>query len=261
MLELRSAASGFKEAFIYRDRDKLLYKLHPASKIVLFIASLIVSTIIHTLYSLLFYTLFIIALGFTGVETRRFTRILFSITLFILLINLFSILFLTPRILNGEISIKEVAIGCLVSICRFYSIALSFSIFFSTTRIQSIIRILSRARIPYTILYPIVFSIRYLSILIDDFINVYDVQRIRGVKLDTRNLLEKAKVLVTLSIPLLILSINRLNNMVISLENRGFGYRRYRTYYFVERYGSRDALFLSFLALVVVFAIYIEYLL
>ncbi len=249
---IKGFISGIREAFICRFEERLLYRLNSLTKITIFLLTVIATILLSKTYTILVYTIALVTLGFTGMETSRFKRISLSILLFVVIIMSFSIIYLVPRLSTGELDYIDLLKQVFVNGCKFYCIALSFSIYFSTTKPQSISCLLEKIGLPYKFLYPLTLSIRYLGVVMNDFENIYDVQRIRGLRVDSGGFFNRIRSFLSLFIPLIVLSIDRLNDMVLALENRGLGLYKKRTYFYREGFGFKDIVVAAVFSILVV---------
>ncbi|ADM27334.1 cobalt transport protein [Ignisphaera aggregans DSM 17230] len=237
---MRLLVDSLQEYFISVEGRKLLYRLHPLTKIFLAIIS-IPMAIILDIYGLAIYSIYITILCIIGLEHRRFLRMLFSPAIFIGIISIFIFIYgLSSRgiSINSIIALlRSIAIGSL----RIYILVISFGILFSTTRLQSIARIFSYIGIPYIYIYMILLSLRFIPILLSDFIEIYYIQSLRGFD-SGRSFLDRIRSLLSLFIPLFIVTLSRLDEVSLSLYLRGFGYSHRRSYTYVERLGYIDIL-------------------
>ncbi len=248
---LKTLVRDLAEAVSYRCESSFLYTMHPIWKMMLIPAILIVTLLLSDPIRVLVISLMLLAVGFSGVGPHRFVRTVTSITVFTVLLLIFSLVYVVVQHKFGVDS-RSALLGVITGALKFYSIALSFSILFTTTRPISIARILEKVGVPYRLVYPLTLAVRYMSIVLLDFENIYDVQRSRGVELDKGGLLTRAKNLLSLFTPLVVLSVERLDDITFVLENRGFGFSKKRTYAFKEKLRIRDAVFTSLTVLLLI---------
>ncbi|MCX8198434.1 MAG: energy-coupling factor transporter transmembrane protein EcfT [Sulfolobales archaeon] len=229
-----------------------MYRLHPVTKVVIVIASIIVASICPLVCLIAFLT-FVASLSAVGMEFAKFLRIMRSALTIILVLALFTLLYgvlstHSPRIILEASFTQGVIIGSI----KLLKLMLSFAVLFSTTRPQSIVRMLSKLRVPYKYTYILVLAIRYMSILMSDFQEIYDVQAIRGLRIDSGSTLMRIRNTLSLFIPLIVASTDRLNDMSIVLEVKGFGLSKHRSYAFVEKVNLMDVAVIALIPLVVI---------
>lgn len=248
---LKTLVRDLAEAVSYRCESNFLYTMHPVWKIILVPAILTVTLLLSDPIRVLVIVVMLLVIGFSGVGAHRFIRTVTSITVFTVLLLVFSLVYVAVQCKLGGDS-RSALLGVATGALKFYSIALSFSILFTTTRLMSIARILEKVGVPYRLVYPLTLAVRYMSIVLLDFENIYDVQRLRGVELDKGGLLTRAKNLLSLFTPLIVLSVERLDDITFVLENRGFGVSKKRTYAFREKLRIQDALFTGLTVLLLI---------
>ncbi len=234
-----------------RDSGKLLYRLHPVTKAVIVLASIVVASICPPVCLIAFLT-FVTSLSAVGMEFTKFLRIARSALTLIAVLAVFSLVYGVLSARSLSIILDEGFIhGVIVGSMRLLLLMLSFAALFSTTKPQSIVRVLSRLGVPYKYTYVLVLAIRYMSVVMSDFQEIYDIQAIRGLRVDSGSTLMRIRSTLSLFIPLIVASIDRLNDMSIVLEVKGFGLSRYRSYAFTERVSLMDAVVMALIPLVV----------
>ncbi len=228
-----------------------MYRLHPVTKAIIALASIVVASICP-LACLTAFLAFVVSLSFVGMEFTKFLRIARSALALILVLALFSLIY-------GALSARSLSIileagftqGVIVGSMRLFQLMLSFAALFSTTRPQSIVRMLSKLGVPYKYAYILVLAIRYMSVMMSDFQEIYDIQAIRGLRVDSGGTLMRIRSTLSLFIPLIVASIDRLNDMSIALEVKGFGLSKHRSYAFTEKASLMDAVVIALTSLIV----------
>lgn len=229
-----------------------MYRLHPVTKVIVILTSIVVVSICP-LACLIAFLAFFVSLSIVGMELTKLLRIMRSALTFVLVLTLFSLIYsaLSARSLSIILEAGFTQ-GVIIGFIRLLQLILSFAVFFSTTRPQSIVRMLSKLRVPYKYAYILVLAIRYMSVLMSDFQEIYDIQAIRGLRIDSGGTLMRIKNTLSLFIPLIVASIDRLNDMSIVLEVKGFGLSKHRSYAFTEKASLIDAVIIALTPLVVI---------
>lgn len=131
----------------------------------------------------------------------------------------------------------------IVAIARVMVMALAFYILFTTTKPQSLVRILEKIGVPYKYSYGFILALRFISIIADDLIEILAIQRIRGLAYG-KNFVSRLKNYLAVFVPLTISTLTRVDEITISLEVKGFGYSSKRTYLQTESFTILDIIFI-----------------
>jgi len=99
---------------------------------------------------------------------------------------------------------------------------------------------------------------RYVPTLGQEAYAIMDTQKARGVELDKGNLLKRIRNIVPIIVPLIIVSIRRALSIAESMESRGFGANKNRTYLVKLSIRKRDWAMCLVSLLVLVVVIYIR---
>lgn len=99
-----------------------------------------------------------------------------------------------------------------------------------TTKQRDLIRGFTKMGLPYEIGLTILIALRYIPTLYYLAQNIMDAQKSRGLELEKGNFLERARKMIAIIIPLLVLTIKTAEELAIAMESRGFGASRKRTY-------------------------------
>ncbi|MEM1642888.1 MAG: energy-coupling factor transporter transmembrane component T [Desulfurococcaceae archaeon] len=235
-----------------RSSSKLMYRLHPVTKVTIILTSIVVASICP-LACLTAFLAFIVSLSVLGMEFTKFLKIMRSSLTLVLVLAVFSLIY-------GVLSARSLSIileagftqGVITGSIKLLQLMLSFAVLFSTTRPQSIVRTLNKVGVPYKYAYILVLAIRYMSVLISDFQEIYDIQAIRGLRIDAGSMLARIRSTLSLFIPLMVASTDRLNDMSIVLEVKCFGLSKRRSYAFTEKASLMDAIVITLTPLIVI---------
>lgn len=135
---------------------------------------------------------------------------------------------------------------------RVVATMLPLMLLFAVTRMNDLCNALvTRAHLPYRYAFIITTAFRFVPLFAAEFGEIQDAQRARGVDFETKNLLRKARLVAPLCVPLLVVSLKKVNSSAISAELRGFGLRTRECGYKRYPFHAGDALvFALLLALV-----------
>jgi energy-coupling factor transport system permease protein len=105
---------------------------------------------------------------------------------------------------------------------RLMSIILGSAIFMTTTSPQDITLALTKFKFPQVFVF--IFSSSFLAVdtLLSDARTILDVMRTRGIEVDKGSIVARIKVAVRLIVPLMLMSMKRVNDLSIILVQRAY---------------------------------------
>jgi energy-coupling factor transporter transmembrane protein EcfT len=103
--------------------------------------------------------------------------------------------------------------------------------FLSTTTDTDVILALAKLRIPYTFCFLLSLSLRSVLIFSDDWRTILEAYWSKGVDVNKGSLIGRLRNYVSVTIPLMVITLNKVKEVDFAAESRGFklGMRR-RTY-------------------------------
>jgi len=113
---------------------------------------------------------------------------------------------------------------------RFFSIVFLSYLFILTTQPNDLAYALMKMGIPYRFGFMLVTALRLAPILEDEGQTIYKAQLVRGIRYDKGNLRKFFLIIQQFMTPLLISAIRRADKLVFSMEGRGFGKNKRRTF-------------------------------
>lgn len=113
---------------------------------------------------------------------------------------------------------------------RFFSIVLLSYIFILTTDPNHLAYSLMKIGLPYRYGFMVVTALRLAPILEKDAQTIYRAQLVRGVQYDRKNFKKIFLLMQQFLTPLLISALRRADKLVLSMEGRGFGRHKDRTF-------------------------------
>jgi len=114
-------------------------------------------------------------------------------------------------------------------VSRFLSVIMMSWIFVSTTRPRDLSTALSQLGVPYRYSHLIALAMRFVPVFRLELSTVRDAQAVRGMKLG-RGLSGIVRSVRYTTMPMLYCALSRINTLAASMEGRGFGQSRVRTY-------------------------------
>lgn len=233
---------NLSQVFLYYSEKGFLTNLHPLTKIVLMFTGIAVAILCTRLVVLVFALLLLLSMALTSISIKRIASLIISLMLFVLPMILFTYIYTLFR-MQSAILLVNTSISIVTTMVRLLVMSMAFYVFFITTRPQSIARILNRVGVPYKYGYGFAIALRFLSVVADDLVEVLSIQKTRGLFLG-KNFLDRVRSYLAVFIPLIISSLNRIDELTISLEVKGFGFSRRRIYMYSEPFRLRDAVFI-----------------
>jgi energy-coupling factor transport system permease protein len=176
--------------------------------------------------------------------------ILFSILLFLV-----QILVTSNGVLLGYIIPKIGPIGPLFSVTdfgierglalsiRFLLLIFSSMLFVSVTDPTLLAHSLTRLRIPYRYSFSLVIALRFLPLFDLENHAVRMAQKSRGITPEVTGFRKIIRTIQYTFFPLLVSALSRVDSLSMSMDGRGFGYTRDRSYLRKSTWKARDTLF------------------
>lgn len=231
---------------LYTPRDSGLHRLHPLTKLALAGFSLVVGLALPGVYwSYLLIGLYVLPLAMWG---RVLTRLLSTSWRIILpfALSVFAIQGLfwqggTPLLELGPLSVKAEGLHfALASTGRILSVVFSFLLLSFSTRPDKLMIALAQRGLPPTITYIVLSTIQIVPQFQARAQTILDAQQSRGLQLSGR-LLNRARALVPLVVPLVLGSIVEVEQRAVALEARAFSRPGPKTSYLTLEDSRRQA--------------------
>ncbi len=217
----------------YYPADSILHKLDPRVKLVTTIVFLIALFLNDSLYGYLVATVFLAAvIRLSRVPFRFIVRGLKTIFL-ILLITLVFNLFLTPgdrvlvQIWKLKITDQGLRTAVFMAIRLVYLIIGSSIMTLTTTPndltdgLERLLNPLKKLRVPvHEVAMMMSIALRFIPILLEETDKIMKAQTARGADFEQGNLIQRAKNLVPLLVPLFISAFRRANDLAMAMEAR-----------------------------------------
>lgn len=130
---------------------------------------------------------------------------------------------------------------------------------FATTDPTAFARALGKMKVPKEISFMIVTALRFFPMVLEEYTNVSQAQRVRGVK--PKGLINRLRFFYRMSLPLLIILLRKSRDMGIAVEGRGFGARRWAGSLRELEIRKNDYIFLFVVSILVLIALYVRFVL
>lgn len=236
------------DMFFYVERDSLMHRLHPVTKLILLGGICTIALVLRSPTPLLaFFGAILLATVATG-GLGNVRRVL----VFLLLAGTSALLLWTlvgrgPTPLFLWMSREGLLLG-VVAALRIDSFILAGVLFLSTTRNEEIVQGLLRIGLPYPVCFAFSTALRLAPSFIGTGLAVREAQRARGLDPDAGSLTTRLKANIPLLVPTFLTTIRMTNHLAMSLEARGFGLQKERTSLLETHFGSGDLIVLLLLA-------------
>jgi energy-coupling factor transport system permease protein len=239
------------DPFLYLDRNTVIHRLDPRTKILMLLAGFIVALLfMHPLWGgvVILIVLLVAAYAKCLSNLRRIWYALFVLTTMGTV--LWSLMSKGPTPFIGPVKWEAFLFG-LGSAIRIDATIIVGMIFLSTTRNEEIVMGMVRLGVPYRFGFAFSTALRLVPTVIGTLATITQAQRSRGLDLDAGNAFQRFKKSVPLVIPAFLTTIRNTNVFGMALDSKGFGARPNRTNYLRVHFGKADVISLG-LTLVVV---------
>lgn len=261
--------------FGYEYKKTFIHDLNGLTKLIVFLLWSTLGMLTYNTY-VLFFMLLISLLAFY-VSKIKYSDIsfVFWVIIIFLLLNTFTIYLFSPQEgakiygsmtkitnffgNNYDLSYEQLFYEFNVFL-KYMVVAPVALIFISTTDPSELGSSLNRMGVPYSICYAINIAFRYIPDVQQDFYNIKNAKEARGIELSSKeNLLKRIKNTIPILFPLIFTSIERIENISIAMELRGFGKKNKRTWYSYRALNIKDYIAILLTIVIVVLCLYITF--
>jgi energy-coupling factor transport system permease protein len=235
-------AINLLEAFKFKMKNTPIHNLDPRTKLYFAVVLTILSLLFSDLIPLLLLFLLLIPLFIIGKIVGQWLTTIKSLTFLAVFIIIIDTLFISFNL------------GVAMSI-RLFVLISAFSLFFLTVHPDDLSQGLIQMKVPFSIAFALSLAVRFVPTLANEAQNIREAQMVRGLELQKGNMIKKVKNFIPIIIPLIILSIQRAMVVAESLESRGFGAQKHRTYLHPLKMQSKDYLIIILLTGLLIFII------
>lgn len=258
---------------LYIERESVFHRLDGSIKLIMLI--------LWTVFIFMFMDARIFtAMIFLGFLLLKLSKIPFKnikpLLIFVVVFTIFNSLFLiliTPQygsqLAGRYTTVLSVYKFRLTYETLFYALTLSLKyisilpitlLFLFTTHPSTFASSLNRIGVSYKVAYAISIALRYIPDVNDELHNIINAQEARGVAFKSRDagIIKRLKNYVSVLLPLLISSLNRVEVVSNAMDLRGFGRYKKRTWYTRESYAAADLIFLILFILLIVLGVFLK---
>jgi energy-coupling factor transport system permease protein len=228
----------------YVPGDSFAHNLDPLAKLIALVCCILLILAYAGLLFLLILLILILSLFlFSGISPSLLTRKLRFVFTFGLLIFLSFIIFVRSGQDLIRISpFKNIGIEWTLAVTsdglnsgleitlRFLTIITSSMLFVATTDPTKLAYALMRSGLPYRYGFMLIVTLRFIPVFDMEASTVQYAQKARGLDIDKKGLLRIPKLARYTFVPLLVSALSRVDTLTHSMEGRGFGISKKRTY-------------------------------
>jgi energy-coupling factor transport system permease protein len=233
------------DPYLYIDRDSIVHRLDPRTKILLMLGSFILTMLfMHPLWVAGALAIVLVhgAVSQSLSNLKRIWFILFMLaTMGTVLWSLFSG---GPTPFIGPIKWEAFLFG-LGSALRIDTMIIAGMIFLSTTKNEEIVLGMVKLGVPYRFGFAFSTALRLVPTIAATVVTISQAQRSRGLDLDSGHAIQRLKKNIPLVVPAFLSTIRSTNVFGMALDSKGFGARPQRTSYLPVRFGPADWAFLA----------------
>ena len=237
----------------YYPADSILHRLDPRVKFVGTLVYVISLFLFHNWGYLLGTVFLAVMIKLSKVPFKFITKGLKSIFVLLAITMVFNILF-TPgevlvRIWKITITHEGVAMACRMSV-RLIFLMIGSSLMTLTTTpnqltdaLESLLGPLKKIHVPvHEISMMMSIALRFIPILLEETDKIMKAQMARGADFESGNLIQRAKALIPILVPLFVSSFRRADELAVAMECRCYHGGEGRTKLHVLQYEGRDYL-------------------
>jgi energy-coupling factor transport system permease protein len=129
-----------------------------------------------------------------------------------------------------------------------------------TTRRRDIIAGLVKIGLPYPAGFGITIAFGLVPMLVGSGQTIVEAQRARALEINKGNILARLRKSASLIVPLMIGAIGSMQNLALSMEARGYGASRARTFLREPKFSTADRVTLAVLCIVLLAVVILRFL-
>jgi energy-coupling factor transport system permease protein len=245
---------------LFHPGDSPLHRLDPRTKLAIAVTALVLAlTFNHPLFLLAVLVLIGVLAATARVPIRRLLGFLWVLVPVLLGSLILWPLFETSgRVLFRLGFVHPTDKGVLFALAialRIIIPVFAILLLFMTTRRRDIVAGTVKLGLPYKAGFGITIAFGLLPSLVGTGQTIMEAQRARALELDRGNPIRRLRKSARVVVPLMMTAIGSIQNLAFSLDSRGYGAQRKRTYLHEPRYSAADAAVLVLLAAILATAI------
>lgn len=117
-------------------------------------------------------------------------------------------------------------VSALLIVVRLVACAVPLFLVFSVTKLTDMANVLVKVcHVPYRYAFVFASTVRFIPVFLNDMQGVMEAQITRGVEFDQGGIVNKARLMIPLCVPLLVSAVRKTDSAAIAAEIRGFNLR------------------------------------
>lgn len=244
--------------YLYLDRDSILHRLDPRTKVLLLLASFILAfSFASPLYNVgvLAFQLLLVTLARAWPNVLRMWKLLLVIA--VVTAALFAVSAPGDTPLFWIVEQESLAYGISVAL-RLNVLIIAGLVFLSTTTNEEIALALVRFGVPYRISFAVSTALRLVPTILGTALVITQAQRSRGHDIDSGSIFARVRKFTPIVVPIFISTIRSTQVFAMALESKGFNAGGVRTFFLNPRFGRNDALVVAVSVVVLAGALWLR---
>ncbi|OOM07409.1 energy-coupling factor transporter transmembrane component T family protein [Clostridium saccharobutylicum] len=252
----------------YSEIDSPIHKLTGATKLICLILWSLTSMLTYNTYILVFMVMFGgFVFKLSKVKFKQISFVVYFILLFLLINNITIFIFapyqgveiyksrtdLLHLIGPYTITVEELFYQFNITI-KYFSIIPIALLFMVATNPSEFAASLNKIGVNYKIAYSVSIALRYIPDVQHEYMDISFAQQARGIDMSKKaNLSARIKNSVSILMPLIFSSLERIETVSCAMELRAFGNKKKRTWYSERKFKKND--YISMIVLLLLFFI------
>lgn len=252
----------------YSEIDSPIHKLTGATKLICLILWSLTSMLTYNTYILVFMVMFGgFVFKLSKVKFKQISFVVYFILLFLLINNITIFIFapyqgveiyksrtdLLHLIGPYTITVEELFYQFNITI-KYFSIIPIALLFMVATNPSEFAASLNKIGVNYKIAYSVAIALRYIPDVQHEYMDISFAQQARGIDMSKKaNLSARIKNSVSILMPLIFSSLERIETVSCAMELRAFGNKKKRTWYSERKFKKND--YISMIVLLLLFFI------
>jgi len=263
-----------KTVLNYIPKESVVHELTGTTKLLIFLALSTVSIVTYDIRVILGLLVFsFIALSISKIKLSEIRYMVAFIGIF-LVINFILLYLFNPNYgpdlygsktvlfhIAGRYDVSLEQLFYQLNVSSKYVIAVPLAVMFvSTTNPSELAASLNSVGVPYKVSYAFSLALRYIPDIQRDYHDISQSQQARGIELGKDvKLSKKLKNMINILLPLILVSINRIDIISNAMDLRCFGKNKKRTWYAKKKFTAKDYIALALGLILTVLALVITY--
>lgn len=246
-----------KTVLNYLPKDSVIHRLTGTTKLIFFLLFTFASMLTYNTWILIgLFAVSLAAFKISKIKISEIQFILVFMLIFLALNNLFIFIFdpgqgtnlygtrhvLCHLFWRYDLTAEQLFYQLNISMKYFVALPVAI-LFISSTNPSEFAASLNSIGIPYKIGYSVAIALRYIPDIQRDYHSISQAQQARGVELGkNEKFFVRIKNSVSILLPLILTSLNRIDTISNAMELRGFGKHPKRTWYTKRPFAKMDVL-------------------